>query len=69
MEKPGCSARDYISSLPADRFPNLVALAEHFGYADNDQSFDLLIGLFVDGLAQRVVEQPTKRKPAPRRKQ
>ena len=46
-------ARDYLASLPADQFPNLVAVADHIGYADNDQSFELLIGLFVDGLAAR----------------
>ena len=39
--------------IPADRFPNLIAVAEHFHYADNDQSFELLTDLFVNGLAQR----------------
>jgi AcrR family transcriptional regulator len=46
-------ARDYIASLPADQFPNLVALADQFTYTDNDERFDLLIDLYVDGLAQR----------------
>ena len=46
-------ARDYIASLPADQFPNLVALADEFTYTDNDERFDLLIDLYVDGLAQR----------------
>jgi AcrR family transcriptional regulator len=46
-------ARDYIASLPADRFPNLVAVSKYFGYADNDQRFELLIDMFVDGLAAR----------------
>ena len=55
-------AQDYIAALPADQFPNLVAVAEHFGYADNDQRFELLLDLFVDGLAQRVAAQT--RKPA-----
>jgi hypothetical protein len=45
---------DYVAELPVDQFPKLVAVSEHCGHADNDQSFELLIDLFVDGLAQRV---------------
>jgi AcrR family transcriptional regulator len=48
------AARDYVAALPADQFPNLVAVSHHFGQTDNDKSFELLIDLFVDGLAQRV---------------
>ena len=47
-----------------EQFPNLIAVARHFGYADNDQSFELLIDLFVDGLAQRVgaqAQRPARR--------
>jgi hypothetical protein len=51
-------ARDYIAALPADRFPNLVAVAEHFAFADSDQRFALLIDLYVDGLAQRAKSAP-----------
>jgi AcrR family transcriptional regulator len=46
-------ARDYLAALPADRFPNLVDLADHHADADADQRFELLLGIFVDGLAQR----------------
>jgi len=46
-------ARNYLASLPADQFPNLIALADQFTYTDNDERFDLLIDLYVDGLAQR----------------
>ncbi len=53
-EQAANAARDYIAQLPVDRFPNLVAVSGYFGLADNDQSFELLIDLFVDGLAQRV---------------
>ena len=53
-EQAANMARDYVAALPAERFPNLVAVAGHFGLADNDQSFELLIDLFVDGLAQRI---------------
>jgi AcrR family transcriptional regulator len=46
-------ARDYVASLPADRFPHLVHLADHFASDDADQRFELLLDLFVGGLAQR----------------
>ena len=52
------AARAYLAELPAERFPNLIAVAEHFHYADKDQSFELLLDLFVDGLAARA---PTPR--------
>jgi AcrR family transcriptional regulator len=43
----------YLRSLPADEFPNLAEVGEHFGMADQDARFDLLLDLFVDGLAAR----------------
>jgi hypothetical protein len=52
-EHVAMQARDYIASLPVDRFPNLVAVADHFAFADADARFTLLIDLYVDGLAQR----------------
>jgi AcrR family transcriptional regulator len=45
-------ASSYIGALPAQRFPNLVALAEEFSYADPDERFELLIDIFTDGLAR-----------------
>jgi AcrR family transcriptional regulator len=45
--------RDYLAALPADRFPNLVDLAGYHADADGDQRFELLLAIFVDGLAQR----------------
>jgi TetR/AcrR family tetracycline transcriptional repressor len=45
--------RDYIASLPADLFPNMTALAGEFALADPDERFELLIEIFVDGLARR----------------
>jgi TetR/AcrR family transcriptional regulator, tetracycline repressor protein len=42
-----------MASLPPDRFPNLLAVADHFAVSDQDQRFELLIDLFVEGLAQR----------------
>ena len=44
-EQAANAARDYVAALPADEFPNLVAVSTHFGQTDNDQSFDLLIDL------------------------
>jgi len=45
-------ASAYIGALPAQRFPNLVALAAEFAYADPNERFELLIDIFVDGLAR-----------------
>jgi len=45
-------ARDYIASLPAAQFPNMTALADEFALADPDERFELLIDIFVDGLAR-----------------
>ena len=52
-EQAANAARAYLAELPAERFPNLIAVSEHFHYADKDQSFALLIDLFVDGLGAR----------------
>ena len=49
----GTMARDYMASLPADHFPHLVQLADQFAADDPDQRFELLLDLFVDGLAKR----------------
>jgi len=43
----------YLASLPPEKFPNLTALAGQFANAGTEQRFELLISLFVDGLAQR----------------
>src|SRR5262249_61312642 len=40
-----------FSSLPRDRFPNLVAVAGEFAKTDFDERFELLIEIFIDGLA------------------
>jgi hypothetical protein len=41
----------YFASLPGDRFPNLVAVAGEFAKTDFDECFELLIRIFIDGLA------------------
>jgi hypothetical protein len=45
--------RDYVASLPRESFPNLVEMADQFAVANRDGRFNLLIDLFVDGLAKR----------------
>ena len=48
------AARDYIASLPPAQFPNLTAVADKYAAVDRDERFELLLDLFVDGLARRV---------------
>jgi AcrR family transcriptional regulator len=45
--------REYISSLPSDRFPHLVRVADHFAGPDRDAQFELLLDFYIDGLAHR----------------
>jgi AcrR family transcriptional regulator len=52
-EDAGVLARDYLAALPAERFPNLVALAGHIAADDREARFALLLDLFVDGLSAR----------------
>ncbi len=53
LEEAAKMASDYLRSLPAEQFPNLVATADHFAISDPEQRFDLLLDLFVEGLARR----------------
>jgi AcrR family transcriptional regulator len=46
------AASRYLASLPAAQFPNMTALASHFADVDPDQRFELLLDIFVGGLAQ-----------------
>lgn len=43
----------YLGSLPRQQFPNLIELAGHFANTDQDARFELLLDLFVGGLAAR----------------
>ena len=47
------AARDYIASLPLAQFPNLTAVADQYAEVDQDERFELLLDLFVGGLARR----------------
>ena len=44
---------DYFASLPGDRFPNLAAVAGEFASTSLDERFDLLIAVFIGGLAEQ----------------
>ncbi|MET7426258.1 TetR/AcrR family transcriptional regulator [Dactylosporangium sp. NPDC005555] len=44
--------REYYGSLPADRFPNLVAMAPAMTEGSGDERFAFAIDLMVDGLAR-----------------
>jgi AcrR family transcriptional regulator len=50
------AVRDYMTSLPADRFPNLTQVADQFTARDNDERFELLLDIFASGLAARAYE-------------
>ena len=41
----------FFASLPVDRFPNLAAAAGEFARTDFDECFELLIKIFISGLA------------------
>jgi AcrR family transcriptional regulator len=56
-EETALLARDYVAALPPERFPNLVALADHFTPGSEDERFELLLALFVDGLANRASDE------------
>ncbi len=49
------AAQAYLSTLPAVRFPHLAALAEHFGAKNPDERFELLLDIYVDGLARHAL--------------
>jgi AcrR family transcriptional regulator len=49
--------RDYLEGLPPEEFPNMTEVAGAFAMGDQDERFDLLIDLFVEGLARRAAEQ------------
>ena len=52
LQKVADMARDYIASLPPEQFPNMTELAGEFAFSDADERFEILIDIFVDGLAR-----------------
>jgi AcrR family transcriptional regulator len=49
--------KTYFESLPDDQFSHLKEVAQHFAMSDQDARFDLLIDLFVDGIAARAASE------------
>jgi len=47
-------ARDYFRSLPSDRFPNVVALADEMMRSDPDERFEFGLDVLVRGLAAQI---------------
>jgi AcrR family transcriptional regulator len=60
LEESAAMVGDYLDSLPADQFPNVLEVAGHFADADQDGRFELLLDLFVEGLARRASEQDSR---------
>lgn len=46
--------RDYLASLPAERFPNTVDLAEELMRADRDERFEFGLDVIVSGLRSQM---------------
>jgi AcrR family transcriptional regulator len=60
VEELAQMAANYIASLPQDRFPNMVEVAGYYGVIDPEERFELLLDLFVDGLAQRATSESAR---------
>ena len=56
LQQAANMASDYVASLPAAQFPTMTALAGEFAFSDPDERFELLIDIFVDGLARRAAQ-------------
>ncbi|MFC0550146.1 TetR/AcrR family transcriptional regulator [Planotetraspora thailandica] len=56
----GAEIRDYFSSLPPERFPNMVALADLLVGESNDYRFELGLDIILRGLATYAEEDPGK---------
>jgi TetR/AcrR family transcriptional regulator, tetracycline repressor protein len=56
LDEAGRMVRGYLESLPPDQFPNVTEVADSFAVTDQDARFELLLDLFVDGLAARAGE-------------
>ena len=56
LQKAADMARDYIASLPASLFPNMTGLAGEFAFSVPDDRFEMLIDIFIEGLARRAAD-------------
>ncbi len=57
--------RDYLASLPRTQFPNLVEVMSQSVIGGDDERFELLIDIFVEGLARRAGATATAPPPSP----
>ena len=57
LQQTANMARDYIASLPSALFPTMTDLADEFALADPDERFEILLDIFVDGLARRAATE------------
>jgi AcrR family transcriptional regulator len=57
LDEAGQMVHDYLESLPRDQFPNVTEVADSFAVTDQDARFELLLDLFVEGLARRAADQ------------
>jgi AcrR family transcriptional regulator len=62
MDEAAQMVKTYFESLPDEQFSNLKQVAEHFAMTDQDARFDLLIDLFVDGIAARAASSAAERR-------
>jgi AcrR family transcriptional regulator len=53
IDEIGRTVQDYFESLPEEQFPNLREVAGSFAMSDQDARFELLMDLYVEGLARR----------------
>jgi AcrR family transcriptional regulator len=56
----GSAVRDYMAALPPDQFPNLIELSDQYALTDQDERFELLLDIFVRGLANKATGQAPK---------
>jgi len=54
------SMRAYLSSLPAETFPNISALADHLTAGGPDERFEFGLDVLVSGLAARASKRRTR---------
>ncbi|HSD25173.1 MAG TPA: TetR/AcrR family transcriptional regulator [Solirubrobacterales bacterium] len=56
-DEVGRMVQQYFESLPPEQFPNLTEVAGSFAMSDQGARFELLLDLFVEGLARRASER------------
>ena len=52
--------RDYWASMPADRFPNVLAILDELFSGTPDERFDLGLDVIIRGIASYIEDRPTR---------